>query len=184
MLENPAPPSWNFSSPHDKFLQGKILPRSPLPSPPSQQKKFPLKRSVHFQIIITVCKRWSKFVTCSPSPGDCGGVSQPQRHKLLCFSTMLNKMAISKFWSVDFGKNERGRGPRCPPIFWSLKKGTRTFNFRSEWALSRHSRTTWSIRSPLGKKQKKTNKYTPVISLLAKNTKFHIFVDKSLKLLQ
>ena len=45
---------------------------------------------------------------------------------------MLNKMAISKFLLGDFGeKNERGRGPSCPPIFWSLKKGTRTFNFRS-----------------------------------------------------
>ena len=36
-----------------------------------------------------------------------------------------------------------------------------------------------------GKKQKKkTNKHAPVIGLLAKNTKFHIFVDRSLKFLQ
>ena len=34
------------------------------------------------------------------------------------------------------------------------------------------------------KNKKKTNKYAPVICLLAKNTKFHIFVDRSLKLLQ
>ena len=35
-----------------------------------------------------------------------------------------------------------------------------------------------------GKKKKKTNKHASVICLLAKNTKFHIFVDRSLKLLQ
>ena len=33
-------------------------------------------------------------------------------------------------------------------------------------------------------KNKKTNKHASVICLLAKNTKFHIFVDRSLKLLQ
>ena len=33
-------------------------------------------------------------------------------------------------------------------------------------------------------KKKKTNKHAPVICLLAKNAKFHIFVDRSLKLLQ
>ena len=43
---------------------------------------------------------------------------------------MLNKMAISEFDSTTLEKNERGRGPRCPPIFWSLKKSTRTFHFR------------------------------------------------------
>ena len=26
-------------------------------------------------------------------------------------------------------KKERGRKPSCPPIFWSFKKATRTFNF-------------------------------------------------------
>ena len=34
------------------------------------------------------------------------------------------------------------------------------------------------------KKKKKNNKHAPVICLLAKITKFHIFVDRSLKLLQ
>ena len=29
---------------------------------------------------------------------------------------MVNKMAISEFYPVTLGKNERGRGPRCPPI--------------------------------------------------------------------
>ena len=34
------------------------------------------------------------------------------------------------------------------------------------------------------KQNKKINKHASVISLLAKNTKFHIFVDRSLKLIQ
>ena len=168
---------------HDKFLQGKILPRSPLPSPPSQQKII-LKRSVHFQIIITVCKRWSKFVTCSPSPGDCGGVSQPKRHSYYVFWLCWTKWLSQNFDPLTLGKKMSvGGGLGALQFFWSLKKGTRTFNFQLEWALSQHFRTTWSIRSPLGKK-KQTNKHAPVIGLLAKNTKFHIFVDRSLKLLQ
>ena len=70
------------------------------------------------------------------------------------------------------------------PIFWSLKKGTRTFHFRYNepscdilGALDRYD-------DPWKKKNKKKNKHAPVICLLAKNTKFHIFVDRSLKLLQ
>ena len=109
-------PFIEFLFSHEKFLQGKILPRSPLPSPPPPpQPKIILERSVHFQIFINTCKRWSKLVTCSPFPGDSGGVSEPETYSgilrvsetktyLWCFSTMLNKIAISKLWSVDFGK--------------------------------------------------------------------------------
>ena len=117
---------------HDRFLQGKILQHSPLPSaPPPKQNKIPLKTSVHFPITITICKHWSKFVTCSPSPRDCGGVNHSQIHCYYGFSTMLNKMAISKFWSVDFGKKMSvGGGLDALQFFWSLKKDTRTFHFR------------------------------------------------------
>ena len=76
MLENPAVPSF----PHDKLLHGTILPRNTPPPNPLQRKKVPLKTSVHVPITVTICKQWSKFVTCSPSPGNCGGVSRPQRH--------------------------------------------------------------------------------------------------------
>ena len=41
MLENPAPFSMNFSSPHEIFLHGKILPRSPLPSTLHPNQKNP-----------------------------------------------------------------------------------------------------------------------------------------------
>ena len=42
MLENPAPFSLNFF-PHGIFLQGKILPHSPLPQPYPQNQKNPPK---------------------------------------------------------------------------------------------------------------------------------------------
>ena len=52
---------------------------------PSSQPKIPLETSVHFPITITMCKHWPKFETCSPSHGDCGGVSRPQRHSYMVF---------------------------------------------------------------------------------------------------
>ena len=103
---------------------------------------------------------------------------------------MLNKMAISKFSSDDFGKKMSvGRDLGALQFFWSLKKGTRTFHFRS-------NEPSRKILGPLGwydhpwekekkkKTNKQTNKHASVICLLAKNTKFYIFVDKSLELLQ
>ena len=68
-----------FLFPHEIFLQEKILPYSPLPwTPHPNQKKIPLITSVHFPVTITVCKHWPKFVTCSPSPRDCGGYFIPK----------------------------------------------------------------------------------------------------------
>jgi hypothetical protein len=44
---------------------------------------------------------------------------------------MLNKMAISKFWLGDFGKNMSLVGGQVAlQFFGSLKRGTRIFNFR------------------------------------------------------
>ena len=118
MLENPAPFFFEFFFPHDRFLQGKILQHSPLPSaPPPKQNKIPLKTSVHFPITITICKHWSKFVTFSPSPRDFGKVSHPQRHSYYGFRLCKTKWPSQNFDSLTLGKNERGRGPRCPTIF-------------------------------------------------------------------
>jgi len=75
-----------------------------------------------------------------------------------------------------------GVGLGALQFFWSLKKGTRTFQFR-------YNEPSCDILGPLGRyddpwvKNKQTNKHAPVICLLAKNTKFHIFVDRSLKIL-
>ena len=79
-----------------------------------------------------------------------------------------------------------GGGLGALQFFWSLKKGTRTFHFRQ-------NEPSCNILGPLGryddpwgkekKKQKKTiNKHAPMICLLAKNTKFRIFIDRSLKI--
>ena len=107
-----------FLFPHDIFLQGKILPHSPLRSaPPLQPQKIPLKTSVHFPITITVCKHWSKFLTCSPSPRDCGGVSHSQTHSFCGYRLCRKKLLSQNFDPSTLGKNERGGGPRFPPNF-------------------------------------------------------------------
>ena len=118
-----------FLFPHDEFLQGKILPRSPLPSHPNQ--KIPVKTSIHFPIILTVCKHWSRFVTCSPPPPGTVGMQVIPKHIVIMFFDYVEqngylKILIHRLWE----KNERGMRSRSPPIFWSLKMGTRTFNFR------------------------------------------------------
>ena len=69
--------------PHDEFLHGKILPHNPSPKPsppPPQHEKGPLKMSVHFPMTHTIGKQWSRFLTCSPFPGDCWVLSRHKRH--------------------------------------------------------------------------------------------------------
>ena len=85
MLENPAPFSLNLYSPMTYSSKKKSSHIAPSPSTPPPNQKIPLKTSVHFPITITVCKHWSKFVTCSPSPRDCWGVSHSQRHSYYGF---------------------------------------------------------------------------------------------------
>ena len=103
-------PSMTYSS---KERSSHIAP-SPQPHPLNQ--KSSLETSVHFPITITVCKHWSKFVTCSPSPSDCWGVSHSQRHSYYGFRLCGKKWLSQNFDPLNWGKNERGRGPRCPPI--------------------------------------------------------------------
>ena len=50
------------------------------------------------------------------------------------------KISIGQFW----GKRGWGRGPSCPPIFLSIEKGPRTFNFRS-------NEPSHDILGPLGR---------------------------------
>ena len=41
----------------------------------------------------------------------------------------LAKWLSHNFDRMILRKKERGRKPSCPPIFWLIKKATRTFNF-------------------------------------------------------
>ena len=65
-----------------------------------------------------------------------------------------------------------------PHIFWSLKKRTRTYGFNS-------NEPSPDLLEPLGRydhpwgKENRENKHASVIFLLAKNTEFHIFADRS-----
>ena len=101
---------------------------------------------------------------------------------------MLNKMAISEFWSDYFGKMRVGGSLGALWFFWSLKKDARTFHFRlnepSRKILGPLDRYDHPWEKEKNKKQKKTNKHASVICLLAKNTKLHIFVDRNLELVQ
>ena len=89
--------------PHDKFLHGKFPLHNPLFSTPLS-RKIPLKMSVHFPITITICKHWPKFVTCSPSHGDSGGVSRPQRHSYKVYQLCWIKWLSQNFDPVTLGK--------------------------------------------------------------------------------
>ena len=128
MLVNPALPSWKFSSPITNSWR-KVPPSiSPSSQPLPQTKKILLKTPVYFPITITICKHRSKFVTCCPSHGDSGGVSRPQRHSYKVFLTTLNKIAISEFWSVDFGKIiSMGGGLGALQFFGHLKRALELF---------------------------------------------------------
>ena len=72
---------------------------------------------------------------------------------------MVNKIAILEFWSGDFGeKMSVWGGLGALHFFFSLKKRTRTFNYR-------YSESSCNILGPLGqydhrweKEKKKTNK--------------------------
>ena len=125
MLKNPAPFSLNFSSPMTYSSKERSSQIAPSAQPhPSNPKKIPLKTSVHFPIAIAVCKHWSKFVTCSPSSGDCGGKNKWGMN--ICWTKWLSQ----NFDPLTLGKKMSvGGGLDSLQFFWSLKKGTRTFHF-------------------------------------------------------
>ena len=104
MQENPAPFSLNFSSPVTDSSKERSSTIAPLVSPTPKQNKIPLKTSVHFPITIIKCKHCSKFVTCSPSPSDCGGVSHPQRHSYYGFWLCWTKWLSQNFDPLTLGK--------------------------------------------------------------------------------
>ena len=83
--------------PHDKLSMESFLSISSPSQPLPPTKKVLLKTPVHFPITITICKHRSKFVTCCPSHGDCGGVSRPQRHSYKVFRLRWIKRLSQNF---------------------------------------------------------------------------------------
>ena len=67
------------SLPPREIPQWKYSPTNPIPPYFSLSEKIPFKTSVYLPITNTICKQWAKFITCSPSLGDCGGLSRLQR---------------------------------------------------------------------------------------------------------
>ena len=45
------------------------------------------------------------------------------------FAFFFAKWLSHNFDRMILRKKERGRKPSCPPIFWLIKKASRTFNF-------------------------------------------------------
>ena len=110
ILENSAPFSLNFCS-LIYFSKERSSHIAPSPQPHPQNQKNPPKTTLHLPITIIICKHWSKFVTCSPSPRDCGGVSHSQRHSYygfwLCGTKWLSQnfdlLTLEKKWAWEGG---------------------------------------------------------------------------------
>ena len=66
--------------PHEELIHENYPHITPSLHPIPQSKKKNRKVSAHFPITMTMCKHWSKLVSCSPSRGDCGEVSSLQSH--------------------------------------------------------------------------------------------------------
>ena len=116
-FRNPAPFSLNFCSPMTYFSKERSSHIAPSPQPHPQNQKNPLKTTVHFPITIIICKHWSKFVTCSPSPSDCGGLSHYQRHSYYGFWLCGTKWLSHNFDLLTLEKKWAWEGPRVPSNF-------------------------------------------------------------------
>ena len=57
-----------------------------------------------------------------------------------CIFIFLAKWLSHSFDRMILRKKKRGRKPSCPPIFWLLKKATRTFNFLRMFLLAKDIR--------------------------------------------
>ena len=68
MLENPAPPSFKFSSTLTNSLRERSSHVAPVKSPPQKNKikQIPLKTSVHFLSVLEFLLLLSRFLTTVP----------------------------------------------------------------------------------------------------------------------
>ena len=127
ILEIHAPSSLNFSSPMTYSSKETSYHIAPSPQPPLPTKIIPLKTSVYLPITITVWKHWSKFVTCSPSLGDCGGASDPQRHSYYSVRLCWTKWLSQDFDPLTLGKMSVGGGLGALQLFGHFKRALEMF---------------------------------------------------------
>ena len=98
---------------------------------PARKILLPKKKiSVYFLKPTTYVYNGKSLKHAAPAPGAVGGQVIP-RDIVIRLLTMQNKMNITKFGSDDFGQKGTLEGARDPPIFWSIKKCTTAFNYRS-----------------------------------------------------
>ena len=102
---------WNFP-PHRKFSRWKII-RAENSPPPHTRKMY-----VCFPITNTIYKQGVNFITYKPFPRGLWGVVLSPKAELIGFSTILNKVDISKFWSDDFEIKRSGEGAQLPSNFF------------------------------------------------------------------
>jgi hypothetical protein len=65
-----------------------------------------------------------------PSPGDFGGLSYPKRHRYYIFDHAEQNGCLKILIGWPWEKMSVRGGLVALHFFWSLEKGTRTFNFR------------------------------------------------------
>jgi hypothetical protein len=95
----------------------------------------------------TIRKQWLNFITYRPFPRGFKESGYLQKHSYWGFPPCWTKWLPQNFDRTILGKRERGREPCCPPIFLVIIKGS-SISLR----MSRHTKTTGSIWSPLEKK--------------------------------
>ena len=140
--------------PHDKILHEKILPRDLFSQPSPHQKKSPWKCLYTSQEPLLYVNKWRKFVTCSPSPGDCGRLSHPKRQSYL-------EILIRWLWE----KMRFGGGLGALRFFGHLRRTLELLisvrmsplaTFQDHWV---------DTTTPGEKNNKKTNKWTRICDL-------------------
>ena len=174
MLWKPAPLHGKFSSPMTNSSIERFSHVILSPGPPT--RKTPLKNFAWFPIPNPTCKQWAKFTTCSSSPGDCGdgAVLKDMVTRLFDYPEQNGNLKILIRWLWQ--KMIVGGGQVALQSFWSLKKGIKTFNFRS-------NELTCNILGPLGRYDQNWKKKLAGIGDLSscKNLKTPHFCRKELE---
>ena len=125
----------------------------------------------YFPIINSIHKQWANLYNLKTfTLGMWGGGFHVIYNGIFTgFSTMVSKIAMSKFWSDVFGKKVRGKGVATLQYFWSLKKGTTTFHFNL-------NETFCNFLGPLGQYDHPwKKKHASLIFVLAKKKTTHFY---------